>query len=97
MTFEHFLYEPPRRFAERLVRGPFRQFEHVHEFMPAGSRTILRDSLEVSLPWYLGGGLTMKLLVAPKLRRFFAYRHAELEQLLRIVPCSAVANREPRL
>jgi ligand-binding SRPBCC domain-containing protein len=82
MTFEHFLDEPPRRFGERLERGPFSKFEHIHEFVPAGSRAILRDRLEVSVPWYLGGWLTMKLLVAPKLRRFFAYRHAELERLI---------------
>ena len=83
ITFEHFVYEPPRRFGERQVGGPFKRFEHIHEFEPAGSSTILRDLLEVVLPWHLGGNLLMKLVVAPKLRRFFAFRHAELERLFR--------------
>ena len=83
MTFEHFLYEPPRRFGERQVRGPFKRLEHIHEFESTGSRTIVRDSLEVVLPWYLGGTLATRFFVAPKFRRFFAYRHAEIARLLR--------------
>jgi ligand-binding SRPBCC domain-containing protein len=83
MTFEHFVYEPPVRFGERQVRGPFKKLEHIHEFESAGSRTILRDALDVLLPWYLGGSIATRLFVAPKFRRFFAYRHAEMERLLR--------------
>ena len=83
MTFEHFLYEPPRRFGERQVHGPFETLEHVHEFESRGSRTILRDSVDVVLPWYLGGDLATRLIVAPKFRRFFAYRHAEMDRLLK--------------
>lgn len=83
MTFEHFLYEPPRRFGERQVRGPFKKLEHVHEFESRGSRTILRDSLEVVLPWYLGGSLALRCFVARKFRRFFAYRHAEMDRRLK--------------
>lgn len=83
MTFEHFLYEPPRRFGERQVRGPFTRLEHVHEFESTSSGTILRDSLDVVLPWYLGGSLAMRWFVAPKFRRFFAFRHAELDRLLK--------------
>ncbi|MEK8024345.1 MAG: SRPBCC family protein [Candidatus Hydrogenedentota bacterium] len=83
MTFEHFVYEPPSRFGERQIRGPFAMFEHIHEFLPAESGTILRDRIDVRLPWYLGGSLTVKLFVAPKLRRFFAFRHAELQRLVR--------------
>jgi len=83
LTFEHFVYEPPHRFGERQVRGPFRKFEHIHEFVASGLGTVLRDVLDVRLPWYLGAGLAMRLIVAPKLRRFFAFRHAELERLVR--------------
>ena len=83
MTFEHFVYEPPFRFGERQVRGPFKKLEHVHEFESRGSGTILRDLLDVVLPWYLGGSLVMWLFVAPKFRRFFAFRHAEMDRLIR--------------
>jgi uncharacterized protein len=83
MTFEHFVYEPPRRFGERQVRGPFKRLEHIHQFEGIGSRTVMRDLLEVALPWYLGGELATRLFIAPKFRRFFAYRHAEMDRLLK--------------
>lgn len=83
MTFEHFVYEPPRRFGERMTRGPFLKFEHIHEFESDGSGTLVRDRLEVLLPWYRGGEWTVKHFVAPKLGKFFAYRHAKMEQLIR--------------
>src|SRR5206468_6451531 len=70
MTFEHFLYEPPYRFGERQVRGPFQHFVHVHEFLAAAAGTLLRDRIDLRLPWYLGGEPTMRLLVTGRTRRF---------------------------
>lgn len=81
MSFRHFLYEPPHRFGESLFQGPFLKYEHIHEFKPSDSGTFVRDLLDVRLPWYLGGELAMKLIVAPRIRRFFSYRHAELPRL----------------
>jgi len=93
LTMVHFVHEPPERFGERQVRGPFRRLEHVHEFveLPAGGAggddlsgpgTLIRDRLDVALPWYLGGPLADRLIVAPIFRRWFAYRHAELAELV---------------
>jgi hypothetical protein len=82
MTFQHFVYEPPRRFGERQVHGPFKKLEHLHEFESTSSGTILRDTLDIVLPWYFGGNLATRLFVAPRFRRFFAFRHAEMESLL---------------
>jgi ligand-binding SRPBCC domain-containing protein len=31
-VFKHFLFEPSQRFGERMVKGLFHRFEHVHEF-----------------------------------------------------------------
>ena len=83
MTFEHFLYEPPHRFGERLLCGPFRKFEHIHEFEPVGSGTVVRDLLDIRLPWYPGGELSMRLLGGARFRRMLAYRHTELLRLAR--------------
>jgi ligand-binding SRPBCC domain-containing protein len=83
MTFEHFVYEPPIRFGERQVQGPFAWFEHVHEFEPVGSGTLIRDVVDAELPWYLGGALATRWVVVPRLRRFFRFRHREIDRLLR--------------
>jgi len=81
MTFRHFLHEPPLRFGEGLIKGVFSKYEHIHEFLPADPGAVVRDILDVRLPWYLGGELAMRLVVAPRLRRFFAYRYGELDTL----------------
>lgn len=88
MTFEHFLYEPPYRFGERQFKGPFRKCQHVHEFVETPDGTTIIDHLDVELPWWMGDGFAMRLLVGPRIRRLFAFRkqaYLSLEQSGRIV------------
>ncbi|MHC4845981.1 MAG: SRPBCC family protein [Planctomycetota bacterium] len=82
LTFEHVLLEPPERFAERQVRGPFRVFEHVHEFEEADGGTILRDRVTIALPLWMGGEWATRRFVRPRLEAFFAFRHAALDRLV---------------
>ena len=71
---EHTRYEPGRLFQDRMVRGPFRRWVHTHHILPApGGGTILRDEVEYALPWL---ALPAAPLIARRLRRMFAYRHA---------------------
>jgi len=81
LTFEHFIYEPPDRFAERQVEGPFRKCEHIHEFIKEAGGTKIIDQLNVELPMWLGGELATRFLVAPRLRRFFAFRERRYKSL----------------
>lgn len=83
LGFRHTLYEPPHGFGEQLVHGPFRRFDHVHEFEEDGANTIVRDLLDVELPRQYGGELAVKWAVAPSLRRAFLARGAALERLAR--------------
>lgn len=81
MTFEHFVLEPPHRFSERQVQGPFTRFEHVHEFKESGEGTTITDRVEFGLPWHLGGALAERCVAAPLLRRFFEFRRAAYRRL----------------
>ena len=82
LGFEHTVYEPPLRFGERLIHGPFRKFSHTHEFEDgAAGKTVVRDLLDVELPWYYGGEPAMRLIVGPLLRRAFGLRGAALLRL----------------
>ena len=83
-VFEHFLFEPPHRFGERIKMGPFKRFEHVHEFeLVEGDpdATIVHDLITLELPWWLGGALATRWIVAPRLRRFFAHRSRAYKRL----------------
>jgi len=82
LTFEHFIYEPPYRFAERQIEGPFSKCEHIHEFVEEDGGTRIIDHLDVELPMWMGGGLATRLLMVPRLRRFFAFRKKSYASLL---------------
>lgn len=94
LGFETTICEPPRRFGERLIHGPFRRFTHLHAFEEDGAGTVVRDDLEVELSWYYGGELAMKIVIAPLLRRAFAFRE---DALLRLSQTGGMAGRAERL
>jgi len=84
MGFRHTIYEPPHRFAEAMIHGPFRSLSHIHEFERADDGTIVRDLLDVNLPWYYGGDKLTQLAVVPIIRKIFAYRHKSLQRLIEL-------------
>src|SRR3954464_7812298 len=48
---EHIAYEPGRMFADRMVKGPFRQWVHRHIVTPRGEHeSSLVDDVEYELP-----------------------------------------------
>ena len=82
MGFQHTIYDPPCRFAERLIHGPFSRFNHAHEFEEVASGTRLRDLLDISLPTYYGGEAIMRIVIAPRLRHVFEQRARALQKLV---------------
>ena len=86
MGFRHVLFDPPRCFAEELVHGPFARFHHAHEFEPAGpagSGTLVRDTVEFRVKACFGGELGTRLFAEPFVRELFRFRHAALDRLAR--------------
>ncbi len=81
MGFRHTIYEPPHRQAEEMFHGPFQCFVHTHEFAAHGGATLVRDLLEVRIPWYLGGEPVMRGVLARAFDRCFRFRGRELQRL----------------
>lgn len=81
LGFRHLLLEPPHRFAEEMVRGPFARFHHLHVFEEVDGGCRVVDELELAWPAYLGGGLALRRLVLPRVRAQFARRHAVLRRV----------------
>lgn len=47
-------FEPPRRFVDEMVRGPFRRFRHEHRFEASGEGTLMTDVVEFQMAgWFL--------------------------------------------
>lgn len=75
------VWEPPIRFVDEQILGPYRLWRHVHSFEPQGEGTTARDWVEYAAP---GGRLVQRLLIAPALERIFAYRARALSRVFAV-------------
>lgn len=74
-------FEPPVRFVDVQLSGPYRCWRHEHEFqyVPGGTQVI--DRVTYALPFGFLGALAHRLLVRRTLERIFAYRQQRLAEL----------------
>jgi len=69
------VWEPPRRFVDAQVKGPYSLWEHTHTFEEDGpGATIIRDRVRYSIPFWPLGEIADRVLVRRDLRRIFDYR-----------------------
>ncbi len=71
----HTAYDPPRMFEDVQVKGPFRKWRHRHIIEPHETGATLRDEIEYEPPLALLGRLASPLVIVPRLRKLFDYRH----------------------
>ena len=79
-TSEITAWEPPYRFVDEQLSGPYRKWIHEHSFEESGTGTIVRDHVVYAVP---GGGPVDRLFVAPQLRKIFDFRHQQLLERFR--------------
>lgn len=79
-------YNPPLRFVDSQIKGPYRVWihEHVFERIPAerGGGTLMRDIVRYELPLAPLSSVVHRWLVRPDLEKIFAYRREAVERLL---------------
>ena len=71
----HTLYDPPRMFEDVQDEGPFRSWRHRHIIEPHTAGATLRDEIEYEPPLGPIGRLAAPLVIIPRLKRLFDYRH----------------------
>ncbi len=77
-TSEIAAWDPPHRFVDRQIRGPYRLWHHEHRFAAADGGTRITDEVEYAV-W--GGALANRIGVARDIARIFAHRHRVLDKL----------------
>lgn len=75
-------WDPPHRFVDRQVRGPYALWQHQHDFAAEGNGTRITDEVQYALPFGLLGEIAHVLMVRRDVEQIFAYRKTKLEELL---------------
>ena len=70
-------WQPPQRFVDEQLRGPYRQWIHEHTFQPCNGGTLARDRVSYAVPF---DALLHRWLVRPDIERIFRFRMAELKR-----------------
>jgi ligand-binding SRPBCC domain-containing protein len=70
-------WEPPFRFVDEQIRGPYRLWIHEHTFTAKSGGTLMRDHVRYAAPF---DWLVHALLVRPDVERIFAYRNKILAE-----------------
>jgi ligand-binding SRPBCC domain-containing protein len=77
-------WDPPHRFVDEQLRGPYALWHHTHTFEPHadGDGTLMRDVVRYALPFGPLGELARRLFVARDLEAIFDYRAQKIRELL---------------
>ncbi len=79
MTSRITAFEPPHRFVDEMVRGPFAVFRHEHRFEAHGHGTRMTDVVEVRTGWGPIGPVA-DLPAAAYLRRLLTIRNGVIRR-----------------
>jgi ligand-binding SRPBCC domain-containing protein len=76
-------WEPPDRFLDAQLNGPYALWEHTHTFEPDGpTATFIGDRIRYSIPLGPLGELARVLIVRRDLERIFDFRRDAVAELL---------------
>lgn len=75
-------WDPPFRFVDVQLRGPFCRWEHRHLFTEERGGTLMEDRVTYRLPLGALGRATHAVLVERQLEAVWAYRERRIESLL---------------
>lgn len=74
-------YEPPHRFVDLQLRGPYAYWHHTHSFEETPDGTLLTDEVRYALPFGPLGEIARELAVERQLEYIFRERSRVIESL----------------
>jgi ligand-binding SRPBCC domain-containing protein len=80
------VWDPPRRFVDSQLRGPYRSWVHEHRFEEREGGTLVADEVLYSV---YGGEIIRKLFVVRDVEKIFAYRKKMMRKLFGLSGSSA--------
>ncbi len=73
--------EKPYSFTDRQLKGPYKLWEHTHQFFEKENGTLMKDRVKYALPFGVIGELAHSILVRDKIENIFTYRKQVLNQI----------------
>ena len=73
-------WEPPHRFVDVQLNGPYKLWHHTHTFEERDGGTLCLDDVRY---WPSGGALTNWLFVRRDVEKIFAYRTEKLKEIFK--------------
>lgn len=74
-------WEPPLRFVDEQLRGPYRSWRHLHIFEEVDGGCVVRDQVDYAVPGGRWGGQLLQLLIVRRnVEHIFQYRRNVLQR-----------------
>lgn len=70
-----------KHFTDYQEKGPYKLWNHHHEFIPNDNGILMKDRVDYELPFGSLGTIAHALLVKSKLNKIFDYRFKVLEKM----------------
>jgi len=81
-TSEIAVWEPPYRFVDNQLRGPYKRWHHEHTFVSENGGTRIGDHVDYALPFGILGQLVHTVMVRRDVENIFKFRQQRLAELL---------------
>lgn len=69
-----------KSFTDFQQKGPYKYWNHFHEFIPNADGVLMKDTVDYELPWGVLGTIAHRTFVKKKLEAIFDFRYHILEQ-----------------
>lgn len=73
--------EPNKSFTDFQEKGPYKYWNHFHEFIPHKGGVLMKDTVDYELPFGFLGKVAHRLFVKKKLADIFDFRYGVLEKM----------------
>jgi ligand-binding SRPBCC domain-containing protein len=74
-------YNPPERFTDIQIKGPYRSWVHVHTLQQIPEGTLMKDKVTYKLP--LIAAVFHRFFIKKKLKDIFSYRAVKIDHWVR--------------
>ena len=73
-------WEPPHKFEDTQIKGPYTLWIHTHTFTETDKGTLIKDTIKYKTPGWIFEPIIHKLFVKPDIEKIFKFRRKEFEK-----------------